>query len=95
MLVIAGRSVDVASYQPSLTASGASRFEINSDLISMNGVESGILSGVGSLTVETQGSSDALLANPATGYKGPLGTRISGTSGGVAINPLVLIESLL
>ena len=89
ILVIAGRSIDVASYLPSLTGAGASVFEINSDVISMTGVESAILSGVGSLTVETQGSADALVANPATGYNGAIGTRISGTSGGVAIKPLV------
>ena len=88
ILVIAGRLSDVTTYQPSLTAGGASRFEINNDLISMTGVESAILSGVGSLIVETQGSADALLADPATGYNGAIATKISGTSGGVAIKPL-------
>ena len=88
MLIIAGRSSDVTSYQPSLTAAGASRFEVNSDVISMVAVESAMLSGVGSLTVETQGSADVLLADPATGYKSALGTKISGTSGSVAIKPL-------
>jgi len=47
-----------------------------------------MLSGVSALTIKTQGSADALLADPATGYKSSLGTKISGTSGGVTIKPL-------
>ncbi len=56
--------------------------------INFSSVESTVVSGVGTLTIETQGSTDSLTVASATGIGGAIASKVTGTSNAVAITPM-------
>ncbi len=88
VLKIRGTGTEALVYRPSSTAFGISQFDVNGNAVTMNGVESALVSNVNILAIETQNSTDVLTIAPATGFKGAAASMINGSSSTVAINPL-------
>ncbi len=83
-LVVMGRAIDSGNYTPSGTVGGAGSVTVAGKAINFTGLEPVTTSGFGSFTLTTPNSVDSItIGSPIAGQ-----TRISGTSGGVAMEAL-------
>ncbi len=85
-----GRANEGFIYAPSSVATNAGTMQTYGDEVTFTGVENVFVTNTQAVTLETQGSADALTVSPGTGFQGNLAMRIAGTSGGTAIAPLTL-----
>src|SRR5205823_12879268 len=82
--VLIGRNIDSGNYTPSGTSSGAGTVTVAGKSINFTGLEPVTTSGFGSFTLTTPNSLDSLsIGSPVAGQ-----SRISGASGGVAMEAL-------
>jgi len=83
-LTVIGRAIDSGNYTPSGTTSGAGSVTVAGKSINFTGLEPVTTSGFGSFTLTTPNSADNFtISSPVAGQ-----SRISGTSGGVAMEAL-------
>lgn len=74
-----------ALYRPSTTANGLNNLLLDSKPINFSGTEAVVMTGMTTLNILTPGSSDVLTLNSGTGINGAVGSRLTGTSGGVSL----------
>ncbi len=87
-LSVVGSGGESPFYRPATVAAGISFLEASGSSIQLSGVESLLVSNFGTVTLETQGSTDSLTVASATGIGGAIASKVTGTSNGVAIVPM-------
>ncbi len=88
VLNVVGSGVESLVYRPATTAAGTSFLVANGSSIQMSGVESAQVANLGTLTMETQGSTDSLTIAAGTMIGNAITSKYSGTSNSVAVTPL-------